>query len=485
MPAASLLLSAATSLFTTTWLLAAAPFTVTVEPVGLSVSSNGEAVVVTKVVPGSPASREGVKPQMRLESIGGPMRFFSLSPLTKLGQEELQAALTPTWDEPLIFTVAPQGKEPEQTFTLKRADRAPRVEFPVVPLPDEQVRRLTVMQMQRYHIRLAQVMNGEPTFPEAPSLELQQEDTAAWVTQGQLRVMDGGGFTGQWVHPRFVLKSACPLGKGKLEVSKAGPGRPLTLQVEHGSRRPFDDTRVDLPLWSLQDVTKACAQGRKELTASVAATLSCEEDPALKKSLPVKMALTCEQPLPVGRSGELELLVNRSKYTYLVGEQARPEMEVLLSTLFPNAASVTLVQVDAQGQVIRRFATYPVPSDARGVTMEATLDTTGVSTVRLAAELKFADGSTRLTSAEQVAISTPELETKKDQARVAGTKALMEISARLTKERKSACDDPDGSVAWLEAQPEVESASNHEGHSISYRMKGSGESLSIMCHRRR
>ncbi|RYZ43027.1 MAG: hypothetical protein EOO71_05525 [Myxococcaceae bacterium] len=483
MPAVCLLLSAATSLFTTTWLLAAAPFTVTVEPVGLSVRANGDEVVVTQVVPGSPAAREGVKPQMRIQRIAGPMRPF-MGPLLKLGAEDLQAALTPTWDEPLVLSVEPQGKQPERTFTLKRTDRAPRMEFPVVPLPDEQLSRLTAMQMQRYQVRLAQVMNGEPTFPEAPSLELQQEEpTAAWVTQSKLRVMDGGGFTGRWVHPRFVLKSACPLGKGKLEVRGPGAGRPLTLPVEHGSRHPSQDSRVDLPLWSLQDVTKACAAGLKELTAPVAATLSCQEDPVLKKSLPVKLALTCEQPLP--RSGELELLVNRGTRTYRVGAQGVVKLEVLLSTLFPQATSFTMVQVDEQGQVSRRFDTRPVPADARGMSSEVTLDTTFVHTVHLAAELKFADGSTRLTLPEEVVITTPERQEQQARAKAKDYGDLMGISQRLTRELKSACADVPKTVAWLQAQPEVESASSHgEGHSIFYRMKDSGESLSILCHRR-
>ncbi|RKH61329.1 hypothetical protein [Corallococcus aberystwythensis] len=41
MPAAPLLLSAATSLFAMTWLLAAAPFSVAVESAGFTVQSDG------------------------------------------------------------------------------------------------------------------------------------------------------------------------------------------------------------------------------------------------------------------------------------------------------------------------------------------------------------------------------------------------------------------------------------------------------------
>ncbi|RKH27911.1 hypothetical protein D7Y13_22555 [Corallococcus praedator] len=484
MPAVSLLLSAATSLFTTTWLLAAAPFTVTVEPVGLSVRSDGDEVVVTRVVPGSPAALEGMKSRMRIERIHNPIRLFSQGPLMKLDAEDLQAALTPTWGEPLVLTVGPQGKKPGQTFTLRRTDPAPRDEFPVLPLPDAQVRRLTVNQQSRYSVRLSQFMSGQPAPPRKPSLELQQEDTTVWVTGGQLRVMDGGGFTGQWVHPRFILKSACPLVLEKLEVSGPGPGVPRTLRLEPTSRRPTHEFRVDLPLWSHQDVTKACAAGRSELTASLAATLSCAQDPILKKTLPVKLALTCEQPLPPGRSDALELLVNRSDRSYLVGAKAVLTLDVLLSTLFPPAASVAMVQVDTQGRVIRRFTNKPVPADARAVSAEVTIDTQMARTVRLAAELKFADGSTRLTAAEEVTIRTPEQLAQHRQDQQKGYVGLMEISDRLRKELKSACADPDGTVAWLQQQPEVASAANHEGHSISYMMKDSGESLSIMCHRR-
>ncbi|RYZ44861.1 MAG: hypothetical protein EOO72_05260, partial [Myxococcaceae bacterium] len=176
MPAALLLLSAATSLFTTTWLLAAAPFTVAVEPVGFSVRSNGEEVVITQVVPGGPAAREGLKPGMQIQNLVSPLRPGSHGPLTNMNEADLRTSLTPTWEEPLIIVVGTLQKN--AMFTLRRTDKPPRVEFPVIPLPPEQVRLLTVHQQLRYTTLLSRVERGEPGPVQAPTLDIQQENTA-------------------------------------------------------------------------------------------------------------------------------------------------------------------------------------------------------------------------------------------------------------------------------------------------------------------
>ncbi|CAM3401765.1 hypothetical protein G4177_34530 [Corallococcus sp. ZKHCc1 1396] len=482
MPAALLLLSAATSLFTTTWLLAAAPFTVAVEPVGFSVRSNGEEVVITQVVPGGPAAREGLKAGMQIQNLVSPLRPGSHGPLTNMDEADLRTSLTPTWEEPLIIIVGTLQKN--AMFTLQRTDKPPRVEFPVIPLPPEQVRLLTVHQQLLYTTLLSRVERGEPGPVQAPTLDIQQDNTA-WVTQGQLQVVDEGGFTGQWVHPRFVLKSNCPERLEKLVV-RGGAGRPQTLRPDPGSRRAAQQFTLDLPLWPVRDVTQGCAKGLTELTASVVAEVSCVNDPVLRKTLPLKLALTCDQPIAGWRVSRL--LLNMGENDFLVGAQAVVPLEARLASLIPQATFVTVVEVDDKGKVTRRFATAPVTGkakEAKEVKTEVALDTKTARTVRLAAELKFADGSTRLTPVESVDILTAEQKAKEERDWVEGNEKLRAFTARIQKERPDPCANVAATVEWIQQQPEVSHAwAPKDGHNFNYQVKGFDQPMIFMCHHR-
>ncbi|MCY1043216.1 hypothetical protein OV208_18005 [Corallococcus sp. bb12-1] len=470
MPAVCLLLSAATSLFTTTWLLTAAPFTVAVEPVGFSVRSDSAGVSITRVVPGRGAAQAGLEPGMRIQRIVSPIRTFAQGSLAKLGRVDLHDALMPTWDEPLILEM---GETPQQGhyITVQRDDPRPAQEFPPGPLPLKQLERLTLTQQAMYGARLP-LRSRDPE--DEPSLTLHHE-SRAWVKKGQFQGMTGGARTGLWVHPSLQLDSNCPGRIVQVELSGPGPGLPRTLKPEPGETNSWKQFDFDLPLWSLRDVTKACAQGRASLTATLRARLSCQDEPVLQKSLPVKLALTCNQTPEEGVSDELDLVAVRGEEEFLVGAKAVVTVEVMrLDTEVPQVESVTVVEVDAQGRDLRRVVTLTVPAGTEEVKTEVTLDTTAPRTVRLAAELRFSDGSTRRTPAQEVPIITPEFVAARQKEDEAGGERLHAFTSRFDKEWKSPCANVPATVAWLQKQPEIESASGDKGgHHFSYKVKGS------------
>ncbi|RYZ43028.1 MAG: hypothetical protein EOO71_05530 [Myxococcaceae bacterium] len=309
---------------------------------------------------------------------------------------------------------------------------------------------------------------------DGPSLTLHHEGRA-WVKKGQLQGMTGGAHTGRWIHPQLQLDSNCPDRIEKVELSGPGPGLPRTLTLAPEDANAWKQFDFDLPLWSLQDAAKACAAGRKELTASLRARLSCEGAPVLQKTLPVKLALTCNQPPPEDVTEKLDLLAVRGEEEFLVGAKAVVTVEVMrLDTAVPQVESATVVEVDEKGRELRRVVTLPVPEGTEELKTEVTLDTSEARTVRLAAELKFPDGGTRRTLAREVPIITPELVAKRRREEEAGSERLHAFTARFDKDWKSPCANVPATVAWLRKQPEIESASGDTGgHHFSYQVKGS------------
>ncbi|RUO90340.1 hypothetical protein D7Y11_25610 [Corallococcus sp. AB018] len=480
MPAAPLLLSAATSLFATTWLLAAAPFSVAVEPSGFTVQSDGKAVTITQVVPGRPADQAKLTPGMRILRIESPERMFARGPIEQLGQTDLHDALIATWDEPLLLFVG-NTREDGRYIGLKRDEPRPDEEFPGFPLPPEKRARLSLLQQQRHEARRLRELHRTPR--EKPGLELRHQ-SEAWVKGGQLRSVDGGGFTGLWIHPELTLDARCPDRLEKVVLNGPGKGLPRTFQPATDSASTGQDFTFDLPLWSVRDLTRACASGKSSLAVTLRAELSCKGEPALQQSLPVKLSLKCEQTLPDEDSGGLRLIGLRgAPEEYVTGTKAALTVEASgLDSVVPPVASVTFVEVDARGKVKKRFATVPVPAGAAEVTTELTLDTSTARTVRLSVEARFGDGSTRGSDTREVTIVTPAFVEARRMGYEEGSRRWQALDQRFTQEIPTPCADIAATVAWLRAQPEVESAHGTGHHNYDYRVKGSGITNLVNCH---
>ncbi|RKH21127.1 hypothetical protein D7V77_29990 [Corallococcus sp. CA041A] len=144
--------------------------------------------------------------------------------------------------------------------------------------------------------------------------------------------------------------------------------------------------------------------------------------------------------------------------------------------------SVTFVEVDARGKVKKRFATVPVPAGATEVTTELTLDTSTARTVRLSVEARFGDGSTRGSDTREVTIVTPAFVEARRKGYEEGSRRWQALDQRFTQEIPTPCADIAATVAWLRAQPEVESAHGTGHHNYDYRVKGSGITNLVNCH---
>ena len=56
------------------------------------------------------------------------------------------------------------------------------------------------------------------------------------------------------------------------------------------------------------------------------------------------------------------------------------------------------------------------------------------------------------------------------------------VLARMGKQFKDPCANPDATVKWLRAQPEVTVANNHEGHNLSFTV--GWLPFMVSCHRK-
>jgi hypothetical protein len=305
-----------------------------------------------------------------------------------------------------------------------------------------------------------------------------------WVKQGQVRRVQDGGFTAKWIHPLFQLDASCADRLEKVELRGAGPALARTLRPDADESSSWKQFAFDLPLWKPTDATRACAAGKKSLTASIRAELSCENDPVLKQTLSVKVPLACGRPGPDDSESDLDLLAFRGgTEEFLVGTQAVLPVEVgMLDRVIPQVVSATLVDVDARKKVRQRFVTLPVSAGAEEVKADLTLDTSTPRTFRLAAEVTYADGTTRLSDVREVNIITQAFVEARLKEQETGSQRLHAFDQRFEARFPDPCADVAATVAWLKAQPEIESAHGNGHHNFDYRVKGSGITLIGGCH---
>lgn len=484
-------LAVMTSALMSALLLSAAPISVTVEPLGFSVRSDGEQVTVTRVKPGSVAAKAGLTPGMRIERIDEPRRKFSHGPIAQLNQEDLHDALVPPWDEPLVLQVM-AGKK-RQSKRLTRTDPRPAEEFPVVPLPPEQFDRLTYVQQARYSALLVSVMS------RPPPLTLEQQSTA-YVTQGALKAVAGGGFTPSWVYVRATLDARCQGSLEKVVLSGDAPGLPRTLPSQPGALLHEAHVTLDLPLWSPDAVTRACASRSSSLEVRLRGDVFCEGAPVQQRDLPVTLAVRCEQPLPPDMEDARNLLAlpgqrratgDTSPLQQLeVGAPGKLELGARLSGVIPLPSEATVVELDAQGEVARRLLTARVQEKEPEQRFHFVLDTKEPRTARLALALKFPDGSVQLSLPVDVTVVTAEVVAEQLRRRKVAREKQESFERKLRDAWKwkwgAPCDDPPSLVAWLKDQPEVEWASGTGTHfsgfyEVRYKVRGAPEPAKINC----
>ncbi|RYZ43522.1 MAG: hypothetical protein EOO71_03430 [Myxococcaceae bacterium] len=475
-------LSSLLSVFTGAGLLAAVPFTVTVKSAGYSARSDGETVTVTQVVKKGIADKAGLQTGMTLLRISMPMRgFTSRTPLPQLNEADLQDALTPQPGEYLELNVAskdPKKKGPPSVF-LQSREPVPDNPFPIVPIPKEQLSRLTSQQMNLYFVRLAQSANEARN---QPVLKTEQE-TTAHVVKGRLEGVDGGGYTTLQVHPRLILEADCHSALEKVELSSDAGFKALTLRPA-ATDRTAERFVLDLPLWKTQDVVQGCTSARTALERTLRVRLSCQGKPALERDVPVKLTVSCSDTLPETLSYARKVLFLREPYEVLVGDKEPLTVDVWLERIIPRPTEAALVELDAGGKVLKRVMALPIPADPRErQTLQAPLDTTSARTLRLAVEARFADGSNWVGAPETREIRTQEQVDALTRQVVEGRAKMDAFEKRFAAKFADPCKDLPATMKWLQAQTDLEYASAEEdGHSFSYKVKGALAPLVFSCH---
>ncbi|RKH44871.1 PDZ domain-containing protein [Corallococcus sicarius] len=465
------------SVFAGAWLLAAAPFTVTVKSAGYSARSDGETVTVSQVIKKGLADKAGLKKGMTLLSITMPIRpFTSNTPLAQLNKAELQDALTPPPGELLELRVASDGPG---SVLLQSREPFPDNPFPVVPLAKEQLERLTPLQMNLYFARLSQFASEARN---QPVLKTEQE-TTAHVVKGRLEGVEGGGYTSLQVHPRLILDAECQSPLEKVELRGGAGFKALTLRPDAPDRTGKRFV-LDLPLWKAGDVVQACARARTSLERTLHVRMSCQGRPALERDVPVKLTVSCSDTLPATLSYERKVLFLEKPYEFLVGDKEPLTVQVWLERLMPRPAKAALVELDAGGKVLKRIMEIPIPADPRErQTFQVPLDTTTSHTVRLAIEARFADGTTWLGAPETREIRTQEQVDARTRRVVEGRAKMDAFEKRFAEQFNDPCVDLPATMKWLQAQSDLEYASAEEsGHSFSYKVEGALAPLIFSCH---
>ncbi|WP_140795815.1 PDZ domain-containing protein [Myxococcus xanthus] len=485
-------LSAMTSALASALLLTAAPLTVTIEPLGFSVQNVNKEVRVTKVLPGSIAAQEGLEPGMRILSIERPMRSFARDPIHLLSQEDLRDALIPTWDEPLSIRIKTASEE--RYLRLRRTDPRPAQEFPDTPLTREQVNRLTRLERSRYSLWQAQ--HAGMHAPPMPEFELGQKQATAYVKADVLLTVMGGGSTPTHVYASATVLTPC---EGALEklVLRGAPAGGAPLQLRPDVRGMNASVHVDLPLWKPAAAIQACRAAAPSsvpsLESRVKAELHCQGAPVQKREFTATLRVFCDEPLPAGirdarnvlslagtrRADDAPALVHQLE----VGANGTLGLDARLDGIVPPPVEVSLVELDGKGNTARRHATKKVEPEMAELPFQVTLDTRTARTARLAAALRFADGSTRLSFPADVAIVTREEVAAQQQQAEEAFQRLIDFNRKLSQQWPSACDSLAEVTAWTQAQPEIEWAASSPGSSMTYQMKGSSGLNVLNCHR--
>lgn len=468
-------------------LLSATPVPVSIEPLGFSVQSDGEQVTVTVVKKGSVAAKAGLKRGMRIERIDMPQRPFARGPIGKLNETDLHDALIPTWDEPLRVRVR-EGEE-QRFLVLARKDRPPASEFPVIPLHAEQLQRLTYIQQARYFAHLASYRPAREQEPKRkPELKLEHEATAR-VVGGKLKRLEGGGFTPAWVYVRATLDASCERPLEKVVLRGTTPGMPRTFTRSPGSPESYARFAVDLPLWKPAAVARVCASKVSSLEVKLRGELYCKGVPVRKTALTVKLAVACEQASEEDDFPEKFSLrvLDRPGATLpanqlVVGSHGAIELYAYLGNLTPRPSEVSLVELDARGEVSRRLVHRKVTAEEREPKFPIELDTKEPRIVLLALEVKFPDGSVQVGAPEEVKLLTEEQIAEQRRSIEEAYARMQAFERKLGAAWKDPCDKLEDTVAWLKDQPEIEWASGEGRHSFSYKVKGALAPLIFSCH---
>lgn len=446
--------------------LAAAP--VHIETLGFSVEVQGDVINVVEITPGSSAEAAGLKVGVHIERVFAPTYSFARGPLAKLSAIDLHDALNTSHDEALVFSGSLDGAK--KTFKLTRTD--PRPPPLTAPLPMAQVQRLSMVGQSIYYANLSKLMAPKPRPPD-PLLAYDEQVNAQVSPAGVHRVINGAA-TPEWIYLDDKIHYSCPNSPMRsIELVSVAPVKKVLATSNSKSLRG-DYVEAQIPMWRVKDARDACKRGESKLpSVELSATVRCEGAEPLSVPFSLPLTLECLSAAPASdtriRSEEV-----------LVGT-ATTKLAVQWSALRPTPLEATVVELNDAGQVGSRFTKVPPREDDERVELELKLDTSAERKIQLALELKYPDGSVGLTPVQVVNVVS-KAKREKDQKEFASLNAKSKaVLARMGKQFKDPCANPDATVEWLRAQPEVTVANNHEGHNLSFTV--GWLPFMVNCHR--
>lgn len=450
------------------------------EVMGFSVEREGPVVTIVVVKPGSPAATMGLEPGMTIERLVAPTWLFVRKPLGELNDRDLHDALTPPTQEALVLQV--KQKDSVRVASGLRTDAAPDP-WLEEPMTKERFERLSTMQLMRFNAWQGMGMASASRTPAPRTALSLAGGVVARVAGQQLVDVSRGGWTRAWVYSTTRLAYACessPMRTIELSSESEAPIPKVAARSSSPSLQA-SSVEVELPLWRTADVLAACAAGKKQL-ASVPLNgfLGCEGKPREAVTLGSELELVCGEPPPQAVHRHALYLDRESM---VVGER-KPIKTWWWSRSPPTPRAVSVVELDRQRKVVRRVGALS-PADNGEWLSELVFDATTARTLALAVEVSFPDGTVELGDVQPLRVLDKATDEKERAEFDATMDALDAVSKRLFEARPKYCDEPKGTVRWLQAQPEVAHASaTDDGHSISFIAKPRGLPMAFICHAR-
>lgn len=443
---------------------------ITFDEVGFAVARRSDQLVVSRVDAEGVAAKAGLQVDDVIESVLAPSPRSSLA---TLDDQQVRAYLLPTWEAPVALRIK-RGKA-SRIVQLTRPGKRTEPEFPTMPLPPEELKKLPPMQMARYMSALS--ASARANRPTAKTFISHDANPQVWVADGRVVESVFASWTGAWVHLEASLRWNCagaPMRTVTLRSEKAPV--PTTIVESKDEHLQGASTPISVPMWRIADLTSRCPAPTTAIpSVPVEAEVRCEGQPPVTQPLTATLEVRCDQaPNQSAMLDALRLFDNE----LTVIEQPKPlRATVWWSRAVPKPVSAVLVEVDPKGGVVGTRSKV-LPWQADDAVVPFTLELKPPRAITLALQFTFADGSTRLSSVQPMRTVTKAAFDKEMEAFSTAGGQLSDVMKRL----KDPCKDLEATVRFLEQQPEVKSVSRIDGD-ITYVGKAPpGLPMLIHCH---
>jgi hypothetical protein len=317
-----------------------------------------------------------------------------------------------------------------------------------------------------------------------PAFEFSSEVEVAVGEGGALDLVTASaGASPEWIYYLGQLAFRCPGAAMRgIELDGPVPGRKVRVSSSEGPAQS-GSVPVQVPLWPVSAAVAACGTGQATLSsAPFVGTLRCEGLGPVRVELRVPLKLRCSAGKVRARRAYAAPRVRSAEHV-LVGSTEPTRVSLAWALLRPTPSSARLVELDDDGGVVEWHQALPAPGLAQ-TSAEASLqlDTSAPRNAWLAVELTFPDGSKALSAPGLVTVESPAQREAALKAIQGGFGHRNAVGERLQRAFADPCKDPEATVAWLRAQPEVSHAAGWPGGRVAYVVDG--VPVTVLCRER-